>query len=58
MVYLARTEGSEQANIKWKFDFTRENLKIKSIEAIIETHKYENGQVVVQYLNEKGALSY
>lgn len=54
MVYLARVEGSEHAKIQWKFDFSRESLKIKNIETIIETHKYENGQITVQYLNEKG----
>ena len=58
MVYLARTEGSFNAKIQWKFDFSRENFKIKSIEAIIETHKYENGQIIVQYLNDKGAFEF
>lgn len=54
MVYLARAEDAETATIVWKFDFTQENLTIKSVSIKFETKTYENGVIDLQILNDHG----
>lgn len=57
MVYLARAEDAETANIAWNFDFTKEKLSIKSVSIKFETKTYENGVIDLQILNEHGELN-
>lgn len=47
MVYLSRTEDSEEGSIEWKFDFGSHT--IKSITVIFETKTYETGQAKLTY---------
>lgn len=54
MVYLARAEDTETATIAWNFDFTKENLRIKSVSIKFESKTYENGIVDLQILNYAG----
>ena len=54
MVYLARSESSETATISWNFDFSDQNLKIKSIFLKLETKTYENGKIDVEITNGNG----
>lgn len=53
MVYLARTEGSTEASIEWKFNFG--DLHVKKILLRLDTKTYENGSVKLLFLNENGA---
>ncbi|KAK6189023.1 hypothetical protein SNE40_005076 [Patella caerulea] len=43
MVYLARAEGSENASVSWKFDFSESSLKIDKVIIKAESCVYENG---------------
>lgn len=52
MVYLARTEETNNARIVWKFDFSRTNLKISDIRYKISTKTYESGLIDIKFLNE------
>lgn len=52
MVYLARTEDAEQAEIEWKFDFSDRKLKIKDITLKFDTKTYENGLIEVSFLHK------
>ncbi|CAJ1084132.1 peptide-N(4)-(N-acetyl-beta-glucosaminyl)asparagine amidase [Xyrichtys novacula] len=45
MVYLARTEGSSQGKISWKFDFTSAGLKIKSVSIMASSQTFHSGRV-------------
>lgn len=49
MVYLARTEDAEEAEIEWKFDFSDKNLKIKDITLKFDIKTYENGLIEVSF---------
>lgn len=51
MVYLSRVEGSEIAEIQWKFDFSVKNLKIKDISLKFDTKLYEDGKVDLQFIS-------
>uniref|UniRef100_U5EUG5 Peptide-N(4)-(N-acetyl-beta-glucosaminyl)asparagine amidase n=1 Tax=Corethrella appendiculata TaxID=1370023 RepID=U5EUG5_9DIPT len=52
MVYLARREGTDNASITWKFDFSKDNLTIKSIKFKCETKSYENSKIEIIFKNE------
>ncbi|XP_034561190.1 peptide-N(4)-(N-acetyl-beta-glucosaminyl)asparagine amidase [Notolabrus celidotus] len=45
MVYVARTEGSSQGNISWKFDFAPAGLKIKSVSILASSQTFHSGRV-------------
>ncbi|XP_053405664.1 peptide-N(4)-(N-acetyl-beta-glucosaminyl)asparagine amidase-like isoform X2 [Mercenaria mercenaria] len=45
MAYLARNEGTDKAEIVWKFDFTESSLKVDSLEVKIDCATYENGKI-------------
>ncbi|KAL3866979.1 hypothetical protein ACJMK2_044222 [Sinanodonta woodiana] len=45
MVYLARTEGTDTAEISWKFDFGDSGLKIDTIRIRIDSKTFENGNI-------------
>ncbi|XP_037949021.1 peptide-N(4)-(N-acetyl-beta-glucosaminyl)asparagine amidase-like [Teleopsis dalmanni] len=47
MVYLARQEDSDYAEIVWKFKFTTENLKVKNYNLIFERKTFGEGQIEV-----------
>lgn len=53
MVYLARAEDTDTAQIIWNFDFSTANLKIKQIKLVFDTKIYENGQVHLE-VSHKG----
>ncbi|XP_055304059.1 peptide-N(4)-(N-acetyl-beta-glucosaminyl)asparagine amidase [Sitodiplosis mosellana] len=56
MVYLARAEDSDRAEIEWKFDFSDRNLKIKDISFKFDVKTYENGQIEVTFLHKGKVL--
>ncbi|GFO05281.1 peptide-n(4)-(n-acetyl-beta-glucosaminyl) asparagine amidase [Plakobranchus ocellatus] len=45
MAYLARTEGSSEAEITWKFDLNGTDLRIGKMELKAQTTVFENGKV-------------
>ncbi|XP_050400268.1 peptide-N(4)-(N-acetyl-beta-glucosaminyl)asparagine amidase [Patella vulgata] len=45
MVYIARAEGSENASVSWKFDFSESTLKIDKVIIKAESCVYENGVI-------------
>lgn len=49
MVYLARAEDTERAEIEWKFDFSDRQLKIKDIQFKFDMKVYESGQIDVSF---------
>lgn len=51
MVYLSRAEGTDTAEIQWKFNFSERNLKIKNICLKFDTKLYENGEVDLQFIS-------
>lgn len=55
MVYLARAEDTEQAEIEWKFDFSDRKLIIEDIKLKFDYKIYESGQIEVSFLH-KGKL--
>lgn len=57
MVYLARAEDTEQAEIEWKFDFSDRKLTIKDIKLKFDWKTYENGQIEVMFLHKGKRLS-
>lgn len=44
-VYLARTEGSAEGRISWKFDFSPAGLKIKSVSIAAASQTFQSGRV-------------
>ncbi|CAO1321896.1 unnamed protein product [Diamesa tonsa] len=54
MVYIARTEESAEGKISWKFDFG--HLKIQKFEMKLLQQTFENGKIVVDYLNDKNEI--
>lgn len=49
MVYLARQEDSDYAEIVWKFNFAKSNLKVKNFKLILEKKTFGEGQIEVIY---------
>lgn len=45
MVYLARAEDTDTAEIEWKFDFSHQQLKIKDVQMKFDTKLYESGEI-------------
>lgn len=45
MVYIARTEGSSQGTISWKFDFAPAGMKIKSVSIMARSQTFHSGSV-------------
>ena len=56
MVYLARTEDTDKAIIQWKFDFSKNNLRIKEFNMQFNRVTYENGNIEIIYLDENDKL--
>ncbi|XP_053684996.1 peptide-N(4)-(N-acetyl-beta-glucosaminyl)asparagine amidase [Sabethes cyaneus] len=54
MVYLARSEGTDEATIRWKFDFSIQGLTVKDIQMTFGTQTYEGATVQITYLKEDG----
>ncbi|CAO1346302.1 unnamed protein product [Diamesa serratosioi] len=54
MVYIARTEGSTEGKICWKFDFG--HLKVQKIVMKLSQQTYEDGKIIVDYLNDKNEI--
>lgn len=52
MVYLARIEDTNTAQIIWNFDFSASNLKIKDVQLTFNTMTYENGIVELQIFHK------
>lgn len=51
MVYLARAEDTDHAEIEWKFDFSDCKLQIKDIKLKFDYKIYENGEIEIFYLH-------
>lgn len=51
MAYLSRSEGTNSAEIEWKFDFTNDKLVISDITMDFETKLYEDGEVIIQFIS-------
>ncbi|XP_039499821.1 peptide-N(4)-(N-acetyl-beta-glucosaminyl)asparagine amidase isoform X2 [Drosophila santomea] len=47
MTYLARLEDTDCAEIVWKFDFSKTNLKVKSYTLLLETKTFGDGKISV-----------
>ncbi|XP_041665212.1 peptide-N(4)-(N-acetyl-beta-glucosaminyl)asparagine amidase [Cheilinus undulatus] len=45
MAYIARTEGSSEGKISWKFDSTPVGMKIKSISVMASSQTFHSGKV-------------
>ncbi|XP_055606267.1 peptide-N(4)-(N-acetyl-beta-glucosaminyl)asparagine amidase [Uranotaenia lowii] len=54
MVYLARTEGTAEAFISWKFDFSIQGMKVKNVQLKLGTQIYEGAKIDIAYLKEDG----
>ena len=46
--YLARTEGSAKAALKWELDLSECKMSVQSIELDVGSATYENGRVIWQ----------
>lgn len=44
-MYIARTEGSAEGRISWKFDFGPAGLKIKSVSIAAASQTFQSGRV-------------
>lgn len=53
MVYLARQEDSDYAEIVWKFNFSKSNLKVKNFKLIFEKKTFGEGQIEVIFRDIK-----
>lgn len=49
MVYLARAEDTDSAEIGWKFDFSDQKLTIKDIQLKLDTKLYESGVAEISF---------
>ncbi|XP_034651227.1 peptide-N(4)-(N-acetyl-beta-glucosaminyl)asparagine amidase [Drosophila subobscura] len=54
MAYLARLEDTDCAEIIWKFDFSRANLKVKSYKLVFETKTFGEGKIAVSVQTSDG----
>lgn len=54
MVYLAREEDTDQAEIEWNFDFTTQDnsLNIADISLRFDTKIYEDGNINIRFLHK------
>lgn len=52
MVYLARAEDTDQAEIEWKFDFSDRKLIIKDIKLKFDYKIYESGEIEIFFLHK------
>lgn len=52
MVYLARAEDTDHAEIEWKFDFSDRKLVIKDIKLKFDYKIYESGEIEVFFLHK------
>uniref|UniRef100_A0AAG5DJ18 Peptide-N(4)-(N-acetyl-beta-glucosaminyl)asparagine amidase n=1 Tax=Anopheles atroparvus TaxID=41427 RepID=A0AAG5DJ18_ANOAO len=57
MVYLARTEGTEEATIEWNFDFSVQGLRVKQVELQFGQETYEGAKVELYYIKSDGSQS-
>nr|XP_040221705.2 peptide-N(4)-(N-acetyl-beta-glucosaminyl)asparagine amidase [Anopheles coluzzii] len=57
MVYLARTEGTDEATIEWNFDFSVQGLRVKQIELRFGQETYEGAKVELYYIKSDGSQS-
>ncbi|XP_035788576.1 peptide-N(4)-(N-acetyl-beta-glucosaminyl)asparagine amidase-like [Anopheles albimanus] len=57
MVYLARTEGTEEATIEWYFDFSVQGLRVKQIELRFGQETYESAKVELYFIKADGSRS-
>lgn len=57
VVYLARTEDTNTAQITWNFDFSASNLKIKDVQLVFNTKTFENGIVELE-ISHKGTACF
>lgn len=51
MVYLARIEDTDLAEIEWKFNFSDRSLIVKDVSLRFQTSVYENGRIDVSILH-------
>lgn len=54
MVYLARTEETDQAIIEWKVDVSTRKLAIKDVQLRCDTKVYESGRIAWEYVLNTG----
>ncbi|XP_058121945.1 peptide-N(4)-(N-acetyl-beta-glucosaminyl)asparagine amidase [Anopheles ziemanni] len=57
MVYLARTEGTDEATIEWNFDFSVQGLRVKQVELQFGQETYEGAKVELYYIKSDGSQS-
>uniref|UniRef100_A0A182R7C5 Peptide-N(4)-(N-acetyl-beta-glucosaminyl)asparagine amidase n=1 Tax=Anopheles funestus TaxID=62324 RepID=A0A182R7C5_ANOFN len=57
MVYLARTEGTDEATIEWNFDFSIQGLRVKQIELRFGQETYDGAKVELYYIKSDGTQS-
>uniref|UniRef100_A0A182Q7B3 Peptide-N(4)-(N-acetyl-beta-glucosaminyl)asparagine amidase n=1 Tax=Anopheles farauti TaxID=69004 RepID=A0A182Q7B3_9DIPT len=57
IVYLARTEGTDEATIEWNFDFSVQGLRVKQIELCFGQETYEGAKVELYYIKSDGSQS-
>ncbi|XP_053676880.1 peptide-N(4)-(N-acetyl-beta-glucosaminyl)asparagine amidase [Anopheles nili] len=57
MVYLARTEGTDEATIEWNFDFSVQGLRVKQIELRFGQETYDGAKVDLYYIKSDGSQS-
>uniref|UniRef100_A0A182M8N8 Peptide-N(4)-(N-acetyl-beta-glucosaminyl)asparagine amidase n=1 Tax=Anopheles culicifacies TaxID=139723 RepID=A0A182M8N8_9DIPT len=57
MVYLARTEGTDEATIEWNFDFSVQGLRVKQIELRFGQETYDGAKVELYYIKSDGTQS-
>lgn len=58
MVYLSRAEDTNTAQIEWKFDFSKENLKIQNISLVFDSSLYENGEIDLEFISGGKYMSF
>lgn len=53
MVYLARVEDTDLAEIEWSFDFTTKDnsLNVAEISLRLDTKTYEDGHIIIRFLH-------
>lgn len=47
MAYLARLEDTDSAEIVWKFDFSKSNVKVKSYNLVFDKKTFGEGKITV-----------
>lgn len=58
MVYLARTEGTNEAVIEWKVDVSTRKMTIKDLKLTFDTKVYENATVKVEFVINNGEFCF